>query len=58
MKNGKKIIKQKIMMKKKSSNKIKQRLEKSEMVEDIINEARNIKNAEIYRKKGKWRKSF
>lgn len=32
----------------KSMNKIKQRLEKSEMVEDIINEARNIEKAQKY----------
>lgn len=38
---------------KKSSNKIKQRLEKSEMVEDIINEARNIEKMQKYiEKKG------
>lgn len=38
---------------KKSSNKIKQRLEQSEMVEDIINEARNIEKMQKYiEKKG------
>lgn len=37
----------------KSTNKIKQRLEKSEMIEDIINEARNIEKMQKYiEKKG------